>query len=79
MPTVLRVDGFSVRIFKHDHEPAHVHVFNADGWCKVEIATAAVTKVVGMKTPDVRYAERLVRTASKLLSHRWEEIHGGGS
>jgi len=49
MPTVLRVGGFDVQIFKHDHEPAHVHVYSADGWCKVDIATAVVTRVVGMK------------------------------
>lgn len=76
MPTVLRVGGFAVRIYGNDHEPAHVHVYGADGWCKVDIGTAAVTKVVGMKNPEVRRAASLTVAHRHLLTREWEEIHG---
>ncbi len=77
MPTVLRVGGFAVRIYKHDHEPAHVHVHNAEGWCKVEIATGRVTKAMAMRPLDALRAARVVEANEKLLARRWEEIHGG--
>jgi len=31
MSTVLRLDGLRVSIYPHDHRPAHVHVFAAEG------------------------------------------------
>ena len=31
MPTVLRQDGISFRLYLNDHIPAHVHAFLAEG------------------------------------------------
>lgn len=76
MPTVLRVDGFSFRIYTQDHAPPHVHVHNADGWCRMYIATGAVSKKVGMRPPDVLRAERIVAANENFLTRKWEEIHG---
>lgn len=77
MPTVLRVDGFAVRIYENDHEPAHVHVYVAGGSCRIEIATKTITGAMAMKPRDVLRAVRIVETNEKLLTRRWEEIHGG--
>jgi hypothetical protein len=30
MPTIARIAGFSVMIFRNDHDPPHFHVFGAD-------------------------------------------------
>jgi hypothetical protein len=76
VPTVLRAGGFAFHIYPDDHEPAHVHAYNGDGWCKVEIATDVVIKVVGMKTPDAKEASRIVKAHRALLTRKWEQIHG---
>lgn len=76
MPTVLRVGGFAFRIYTQEHEPPHVHVYNADGWCRMYIATGAVSKNAGVRPPDVLKAARIVAANEKLLGRKWEEIHG---
>lgn len=76
MPTVLRVGGFSFRIYPNDHEPAHVHAHSAGGRCRVDIATGAVSNVLGMKTPDAKEASRIVQARRALLTLKWEQIHG---
>lgn len=77
MPTVLRVGGFAVRIYENDHPPAHVHVVVAGGSCKVDIATNTIIRSLAMKPRDVLRAARIVEANEKLLTRRWEEIHGG--
>ena len=76
MPTVLRVDGFAVRIFENDHPPAHVHVYSAGGSCKVELSTGMVTRAVAIKPRDILRATRIVEANEKLLTRKWDEIHG---
>ena len=47
MPTVIREDGFEVRIYTFDHPPAHVHVAKAGAIVRVDLATHCVTEIVG--------------------------------
>jgi len=47
MPTVLREDGFEVRIYTFDHPPAHVHVAKAGAIVRIELATRTATEIVG--------------------------------
>lgn len=37
MPTLIRQDGFDVRMYFDDHDPPHVHVFKAGGQAKITI------------------------------------------
>ncbi|NJN61100.1 MAG: DUF4160 domain-containing protein [Coleofasciculaceae cyanobacterium RL_1_1] len=37
MPTILRQDGFAVRLYFNDHDPPHVHVFKAGGQAKIAL------------------------------------------
>ncbi len=80
MPTVLRVDGFQVRIFPNDHPPAHVHVYKAGTSVVIELAAAtprpAVREVAGMPSADVVKAFLIVEDHSAFLLEKWEEIHG---
>jgi hypothetical protein len=60
MPTVLRVDGFEFVIHTNDHAPANVHVFNADGECRITLdPEPALDRVWSMKQKDARRAERI--------------------
>jgi hypothetical protein len=73
---VLRVGSFSFRIYTQDHAPPHVHAYNADGRCKVDIGTGQVSKVLGMKSPDAKEASSIVQAHRALLTLKWEQIHG---
>jgi hypothetical protein len=39
MPTVLRKDGFAVRIYFNDHLPPHVHVFKGGGQVRISLGS----------------------------------------
>jgi hypothetical protein len=50
MPTIHREGGFSIRIYTHDHDPPHVHVFRDGAVGKVTLGdedTAAEVLEVG--------------------------------
>ena len=37
MPTVLKEDGFNIRIYFNDHSPPHVHILKAGEEAKISI------------------------------------------
>jgi hypothetical protein len=77
MPTVLREEGFEVRIYTCDHPPAHVHVAKAGATVRIDLATRMVTEIVGaISDRDVKRAERLVARHAKHLKEAWMNIHG---
>ena len=80
MPTVLRVDGFQVRIFPNDHPPAHVHVYKAGTLVVIELAAPTqrqvVREVAGMSSADAVKAFLIVEDHGAFLREKWEELHG---
>ena len=77
MPTVIREDGFEVRIYTFDHPPPHVHVAKAGATVRIDLATHSVTEIVGaISDRDVKRAERLVARHAKQLKQEWAKIHG---
>ena len=77
MPTVIREDGFEVRIYTFDHPPPHVHVAKAGAIVRIDLATYYVTEIVGaISDRDVKRAERLVARHAKQLKQEWAKIHG---
>ena len=47
VPTVIREEGFEVRIYTFDHPPPHVHVAKAGAIVRIDLATHEVTEIVG--------------------------------
>jgi DNA-binding GntR family transcriptional regulator len=77
VPTVIREDGFEVRIYTFDHPPPHVHVAKAGAIVRIDLATHDVTEIVGaISDRDVKRAERLVARHAKQLKQEWAKIHG---
>jgi len=77
MPTVLREEGFEVRIYTLDHPPPHVHVAKAGAIVRIDLATLTVTEIVGtISDRDVKRAERLVARHATRLKAEWTKIHG---
>jgi hypothetical protein len=86
MPTVVREDGFSIRIYAppREHPPAHVHVHKAGKLVIIELGivgsdSPAVRDIHGMSSSDVLRALRLVQRHIEMLMAVWEELHGEAS
>lgn len=83
MPTVLRLDGFAVRILlpPREHGPAHVHVIKANGEVIIELGKQGercfLKEAHGMKTMDIVRAMRIVEENAAALMEYWRKHHGG--
>jgi hypothetical protein len=76
MVRVLDEDGFQVQIWLNDHEPAHVHVYRAEGLVVINVAPLQVRAAHDVGRRDVRRAMELVSGNQLYLLRRWREIHG---
>ena len=82
VPTVIRSDGFAVRILlpPREHGPPHVHVVKGGSEAVIRLGPRGrpveLLEVYGMKTKDVLKAVRLVEASKDHLLAIWEEIHG---
>ena len=78
MPTLVREQGFEVRIYTLDHPPPHVHVAKAGAIVKIDLSTCHAMEIVGaISDRDVRRAERLVARNARFLESGWEKLHAG--
>ena len=76
MPTVLREEGFEVRIYTFDHPQPHVHVAKAGAIVRIDLGTHVATEIVGtISDRDVKRAEQLVTRHAKRLKEEWTKIH----
>lgn len=82
MPTVLRAGGFRIVIYlpPREHEPPHVHVWNADGEVVIELAVGekpqAIRSAAGMRAADITAAFWLVEEHTDYLLKCWRRYHG---
>ncbi len=76
MPTLIREEGFEVRIYTLDHPPPHVHVAKAGAIVKIDLSTHHAIEIVGaISDRDVKRAERLVARNTQFLKLEWEKLH----
>ena len=80
MPTVLRKDGFAVRIYFNDHLPPHVHVFKGGGQVRISLGSeterSQLVQIEAMSDKDAAKALEIVTEHRLELLEKWEEIHG---
>ncbi|MGA9379654.1 MAG: DUF4160 domain-containing protein [Phormidium sp.] len=80
MVTVLKKDGFSIRIYTNDHLPSHVHVLKAGGEAKINLGSATerpnLVGIWNMSDKDAVKALKLVSNHQAELLEKWREIHG---
>jgi hypothetical protein len=80
MPTLVRQDGFDIRMYFDDHDPPHVHVFKAGGQAKIAIGDSTIAPslilVQGMNSKDTKAALRVVIQHQANLLEKWEDYHG---
>jgi hypothetical protein len=81
-PIVLRVGGFRILIFlpPREHEPPHVHAWNADGEIVIELAVGdkpqTIRTVACMRTNDVPAAFWIVGEHTEYLQQCRRKYHG---
>ncbi|CAG9272397.1 DUF4160 domain-containing protein [Paraburkholderia unamae] len=80
MPTVLRVPGYRVAIFPHDHRPAHVHVASPQGSCVLKLncpdGPLELRELYELAEQQVMRLARVLEPEIKLLCMAWWRIHG---
>jgi len=77
MPTLIREDGYEVRIYTFDHPPPHVHVAKAGAVAKIDLKTAMVVEVVGaISDREIKRAEALVAKHAQFPNEEWRQVHG---
>lgn len=80
MPTIIKIDGFSVMIMSNDHRPSHVHVFRAEGRARITIGglknRPQIMEAIGLSNKDIKKAFKIVMDNQELLSIAWRKIHG---
>jgi hypothetical protein len=75
MPTVLRVNGYEVIIYTHDHLPRHVHIFKAEMEVQIYIETLAVKEANRAATKKfIKEARDIVATFRDFLDNEWNRI-----
>jgi Domain of unknown function (DUF4160) len=80
MPEVLRIDGYTVKIWFNDHPPSHVHVFKNNGECVIELNNQGgfpiLLKFRGLSRQEVSQALKIVNKHQEKLLQKWQIIHG---
>ena len=82
MPTIIRSNGFAVRILlpPREHAPPRVHVVKGGGEVIIRLGEMGrpvrIIEVHGMKASEVVKAVRLVEIWKRELLTSWEEVHG---
>lgn len=82
MPTILRENGFVIRVHgpPREHPPPHVHVQRRPFEAVVILlgtanAPPSIWKVHGMKDRDVVHAFRLVEKYHAMIEQEWRRLH----
>ncbi len=76
MPTVLRIDGLRVVIYRNDHPPAHVHVLGP-GWVVViDLVRLELREALGCDERVASRVLRLVTSHQEALMDTWRRFHG---
>lgn len=77
MPTIVRQEGFCIRVYTHDHPPPHVHVAKSGAIVKIDLISGLATEIDGeIADHEVKRAELLVREHETRLYNAWVKIHG---
>ncbi|MBV8581615.1 MAG: DUF4160 domain-containing protein [Candidatus Eremiobacteraeota bacterium] len=76
MPSIV-VEGFTIRVYTDDHEPAHVHVFRDGAELRVYLHSSRPVESLGgqMKASDRHRAIELVAEHRGQLLAMWRRYH----
>jgi hypothetical protein len=74
VPRVVEQDGITIYVYSADHNPPHVHAFDAEHEALIEIETGVV--LVGhLPGPRLADARGLVASNRAALQARWDQLN----
>ncbi|MDQ2666215.1 MAG: DUF4160 domain-containing protein [Gemmatimonadota bacterium] len=78
MPTVMSLDGFTLKIYfpPREHGPSHVHVFCGGDEMIIELAPVAFRENYGLRAVQIVKAVPIVEDNLAMLQEEWRKIHG---
>ena len=77
VPTVLRVAGYRFFFFSNEgHEPAHIHVEQAERYAKFWLAPVGLAANAGFRSSELSELRRLVEQHQGLFREKWDEYFG---
>ena len=74
-PTVLREDGYQVKIYPNDHPPAHVHVVRAGKEARVGLDPIVVYNNWGFNNRELSKIQDIIEENQSLLLAEWDNYH----
>ena len=74
-PTVLREDGYQVKIYLNDHPPAHVHVVRAGKEARVGLDPIVVHNNWGFNNRELSKIQDIIEANQSLLLAEWDKYH----
>lgn len=75
MPTVLRKNGYVVRIYPNDHTPAHVHVKRGGKEARITLVEIGVVTNAGFNPREITEILRIIEEAQEELLKMWDTYH----
>jgi hypothetical protein len=77
-PTVFREGEFSFFFFSREESRPHVHVSNPDGEANFWLSpTVELARNIGLSSPRINEAKRLVETRQQEIINAWNNHFGG--
>ena len=75
MPTVIREDGYTIRIYLNDHIPAHVHVINAEKEARVSLEPIEIMNNIDFTSKELRKIIDIIESHHDELLEAWDTYH----
>lgn len=75
MPTVIREDGYTIRIYLNDHIPAHVHVIKAEKEARITLEEVEVMDNIDFTSKELRRIVEIVEAHQEELLDAWDTYH----
>lgn len=75
MPTVLREDGYTFRIYLNDHVPAHAHVFRDNMEARIALVTLDFLSNIGFNERQLRRIRQIAEAHQDELLAAWDQYH----
>ncbi|MCA0455003.1 MAG: DUF4160 domain-containing protein [Chloroflexi bacterium] len=75
MPTVIREDGYTIRIYLNDHIPAHVHVLKAEKEARITLVDLKVMDSIEFTSKELKRAIEIIEEHQDELLKIWDTYH----
>ena len=74
-PTVLRKEGYQVKIYPNDHPPAHVHVFRGGDQARITLDPVGIQNNWRFNEREIAKILNIINDYQSLLLAEWDKYH----